>query len=297
MTKTSILFLFCLCSFFQATTQVTYTPFEFERSSWNEQSYNIWFSRSYYDVQVDGDTIIDNVSYYKLRQEGLTYFYDDPSQIEISDSSSFDAYIGAIRETDEKQIEFLFPNNPSPVIIYDFNITTGDTLAIFDRSLGEVTAVVAAMDTVDYCGTMRNRYTLNFPDWLPFPSFWIEGVGSSNGIIPTYELFESAVSLNCFSKENCDCGQIINSINLRPGLRDEFKVYPNPVNQELSIQSNSGIPINTISIFNLYGQQVFETKVNDTSINISCDFLAQGSYFLKLSGTDWHHTQKLLVMH
>ena len=110
--KQVILILGMLYSF-QLTAQVPYTSFQFESSNWQEYHYQVFFNRSYYDVFVEGDTTIFDVQYYKLRREGKTYYYDDPSQIEIVDSMEFSEYLGAIRENDQKRVEFVILSDSS----------------------------------------------------------------------------------------------------------------------------------------------------------------------------------------
>ncbi|MFK8008241.1 MAG: hypothetical protein AB8H03_17925, partial [Saprospiraceae bacterium] len=115
----------------------------------------------------------------------------------------FDQYYRAIRENDQKQIEIGF--NDTSLILYDFNIAVGDSIEILDPGSEYISAYVHDRDTVEVCGTLRNRYHIKFTeDPLLFASTTlIEGVGSSNGIIPEYPLFESGAYLTCFSQVNC----------------------------------------------------------------------------------------------
>jgi len=290
-----ILFLF---SIIHIHAQVAYTPFDFESSTWSENSYHSWLSRKHYKISVEGDTIINGTSYYKLKKEGIQYFYDSSAQDEIADSSTIEKYTGAIRENDQKQIEYLYPNQTSPTIIYDFNMVTGDTIDVHDFAFSSISAVVTAMDTVEYCGTMRNRYTLQFlGQWLPFPAYITEGVGSANGILPVFELFESAANLECYSNESCNCGEAILTSTQDLIKEQNFTIYPNPINHTLSISSTSAIKINQLRIFNSFGQQILEKEINNISTNIDCNALANGSYFLVLKGNHWNHVQKFIVLH
>ena len=60
----------------------------------------------------------------------------------------------------------------------------------------------------------------------------------------------------------------------------EVKLYPNPTNDILSVESK--ITIENIALYNLLGQKVLEKPTNSKIIQMSISRLSSGSYFLKL---------------
>ncbi|WP_329804901.1 DUF7619 domain-containing protein [Flavobacterium facile] len=67
-------------------------------------------------------------------------------------------------------------------------------------------------------------------------------------------------------------------------FNDEFKLYPIPTNTTLNIQQINSVNINSIEIYNAFGQLVLVSHNFGSSINVSQ--LQAGNYFIKL------HTEK-----
>jgi Secretion system C-terminal sorting domain len=276
--------------------QVEYTPFQFETSVWEESSYAVWFSTSEYEISVEGDTLIDNKIYFKLMKRGMEYYYDSPQQNMITDSLEIDDYIGAIREYDFKLVDYISKYQTSPVTIYDFNLEEGDTTQIFDLNFGIIDAKVTTVDTVEICGTFRNRYEIRFiGSWLPIPVYLIEGLGSTNGIIPNYELFESAAYLHCYSNSTCDCFD--STVSTQQVNKDEIDihVYPNPVSQNEIKVFFSNTQNSSIEIYNPLGQRVYENTIDFDHHTIDCMNWPNGCYFLKITNDKWQQTKTILL--
>ena len=98
MKNLTLLFLFLYS--FQLSSQVPYTSFDIENSIWEESDGGLWFLQTFRDVYADGDTIIGGKTFQKLREEGITYYYDSPWQTTITDSVLFNNYYRAIRGND-----------------------------------------------------------------------------------------------------------------------------------------------------------------------------------------------------
>lgn len=283
--------LFFYAAFSQA--QVPYTPFDFESSRWTETNYQVWFFKSFYEVHVDGDTLIDNLQYYKLKAEGVQYEYDSPWQDVIVDSTIIDGYWGFIRENDQKQIEAYSLFTQSPYVLYDFNKKLGDTIYVDDIDFGLQTAVINSVDTVLICGAPRNRYCFQFVG--PYASYQCitEGIGSSAGIIPSYEFFESGTWSTCFSKGNCDCGELI-SAQHSPVIHNASKIYPNPVKDEFTIEMSDGKINYDLTIFDIYGRKVLQINIDRKQIRIPTRSLNSGAYFMLLQGDEWEQWHKII---
>jgi hypothetical protein len=74
-----------------------------------------------------------------------------------------------------------------------------------------------------------------------------------------------------------------------------IEVYPNPANNSLNIVSYS-TEINTISIFNLHGQEVFNTDVNTTRIRLNTSKLANGVYIIDIKSNNTNSVKRKLII-
>ena len=292
--KKSILFLnFCfivVCG----NAQVEYTPFQFETSIWQESSYALATYSSEYEISAEGDTIIDGKNYYKLRKKGYEYIYDGDTN--MTDTFEIDYYWGAIREYDFKLVECIYAGYDTPFQIYDFNLEEGDTAQIFDFAHGIMDAKVTKVDTVEICGTLRNRYEIRFiGPWLPIPAYLIDGIGSTNGILPQYELFESAVFLECYSNSTCDCFDATVSTQQVNNDEIDIHVYPNPVSQNEITVSFSNAQSSSIEIYNSLGQFVYKSTIDFDYHTINCMNWPNGCYFLKIKNDKWQQTGTIIL--
>ncbi|MFK8008240.1 MAG: hypothetical protein AB8H03_17920 [Saprospiraceae bacterium] len=87
MKNLTLLFLFLYS--FQLISQVPYTSFDIENSTWEESDGGLWFLHTYRDVYADGDTIIGGKTFQKLYEKGVTYYYSSPWPLTVSDSFFF----------------------------------------------------------------------------------------------------------------------------------------------------------------------------------------------------------------
>jgi hypothetical protein len=72
-----------------------------------------------------------------------------------------------------------------------------------------------------------------------------------------------------------------------------FSMYPNPATEKVSIEAQS--TIKHIRIYNISGQKVYERAMEQTSADISIDFLNPGMYLIRLDTEAGTLTKKLSV--
>jgi hypothetical protein len=76
------------------------------------------------------------------------------------------------------------------------------------------------------------------------------------------------------------------------GMRnEELKIYPSPVQDELTIQHGKGI----VTVFNLLGQPVREFVINNEQSTINISDLAKGQYILSIIKNDGTTISKRFV--
>jgi hypothetical protein len=88
------------------------------------------------------------------------------------------------------------------------------------------------------------------------------------------------------------------SIDYTVGVPDmpqasEFSIYPNPVTDQLNI--NSGTEMTKIEIFNQLGQNVFSQVVKDTNFNMNTTGFNTGVYFVRITSGEGVTTKKFVV--
>ena len=228
----------------------------------------------------------------------MHYSFDDMYQTYPVDSFEIDTYVGAIRGNDNKQIEFLRPGFTDAWIIYDFNSENGDTILVYDVNGGSpLFAVYEFYDTIEVCGTLRNRYKLRFYQEFDQFAFWIEGVGSSAGILPAYYYFESGSTLHCYSNSNCDCFNIITN-TVSPQIEDNrFNIFPNPVSHSSFRIESSNNQEFAFNIYNAQGKLIQSKAKCSSGEQIDSSNWPSGCYFLSIQQGLIRTTKKILIAH
>lgn len=74
-------------------------------------------------------------------------------------------------------------------------------------------------------------------------------------------------------------------------LKNEFKIFPNPVSDQLFISSEKLI-IKTLSVFSTTGQRILE--IEDASNPIDVSSLSKGMYFLEIDSEEGKSVQKFM---
>lgn len=294
--KNFLIFLTLFLFTSNAVAQVPYTPFEFDSNVWQTSYYGNFFVKAEYETLVVGDTIIDNKTFFKLHRYGMEYYYDDPNQFEIVDSMEVDRFVGLIRENTQKQVEFINPGSNTINIIFDFNITLGDTIPVFDFGAGSyINAKVEATEVVEICGVLRNKYTIWFYEYGSLPSYIIDGIGSSAGILPVYEYFEQGSFLNCYSDNNCNCFENVVNTEVVDTEEMQIEIFPNPVTaNEFTILSERDLSFE-IEIYNAVGERMLLNKREDSTHLINTSNWPSGCYYLKIKKDGYQKMEKLIV--
>lgn len=138
---------------------------------------------------------------------------------------------------------------------------------------------------------LKTGYSEN--DWI------VAGNGSGSG--PNWE-FSSSVekvypsvfvgwaNLNLFyGKVN----PTAETLSLNKDIVSKFKIYPNPAQNKLTIESNS-VTITSIQIHDLLGKKVLEQKMS-SSPNINVSDLSNGIYLLTIKADNKSVTKKLVI--
>lgn len=246
-----------------------------------------------------------------LRQNGEVYL-----QMHKTLDTTFQTSIPTgnyYREKDNK-VYLLQPGSPER-LIYDFNLTAGDTLTI-DAGFFKLPIKVIAIDSVILeDGSKRKRLTIQ--DNRPFEdrtAFWVEGIGSDLAPLDTWSMFISdcGSNLHCFYQQNellymaypndpYSCvlrGETV-SIKEITELKN-IKIFPNPFSNDLYMDAEliKGFPLNhdyTIIISDAQGRRLYQNKGNQiNNFHINTTHWRSGFYFLIIQSEGRILSRKLL---
>lgn len=282
--KIRALFFILTLSFFQ--TQITAQELVREGTQWN--IYAVYWSfppsAETISVKIEGDTLINDVSYKILHE---SYDSLNTSWLETNEY---------IREDSTKKV-YLLTEDLGEIILYDFNLTVGDTFPIMgsDSWAGCDYMTVIQVDTIGlFNGEMRKKWTLEsnaVNGIFGYTVHWYEGIGSSGGltryITEQYGCWEHyPYNLLCYYNDNGE--QIFNESGacwLVPvkelNTADGISVYPNPTKDNIRIESKQvDRNIEKVQLYSAAGQLLSTTNINSITGKLSLSGYQNGAYYL-----------------
>lgn len=264
-----------------------YIPFDFENGIWicDEGLFGGDIQTSDIQYYTDGDTVINGNIYLRLIEYRIDTDYEPGTEPVL-----FFGYTGAIRNSGNKQVEFIDHWNDEPEIIYDFNLSVGDTIKVGygAEPYEPEPLVVLSIDSIELCGNYHKRYNLNDTIWhLMTPVSLTEGIGFNVGLInPYFFQFEQESTLNCYTERNNEnCEECILLLSNKE-LENNFKIdiFPNPNSGLLKIRSDKYII--GYDIINELGLIIYsENNLNNMDLALNTD-LSNGIYFIKFKTLD-----------
>jgi|GEM_PF-2383528 len=251
-------------------------------------------------TKLEGDTLIDDHQYLKAL-------------------CSVDEYMqnwrncGLIREDSNHQVYFRDYGEIKERLIYNFNCKPGEIIHLETTCSGDylVDSIVTKIDL----GTKRRHIYLNYISFRVTHEEWIEGVGSKWGILSSGGegnclIGSQAHALLCYFEKNKKMYQsnefpnycyinpeIINGIAPAKTV-SQFKVYPNPVSDELFLQPISNIDEGyTLELYSVKGELV-KTECLDAGMNlyrIDVNSLRNGIYILRLISATGKYDEEIIL--
>lgn len=174
-------------------------------------------------------------------------------------------------------------------VLYDFSLEVGDTFTTVQSSrFPEKKLIVTGIDSVILLDNrVRKRIKLTCETMGNFYNYWIEGIGSTSGIIGDELncILDLYSGLMCFYVE----GELVFNNErfeecwVKTSTSDPhnlgLSIYPNPVNDKIII-SGYERPMN-YAIYSIQGVKMQSGRLTDRRISVKT--LPQAVYFLKLS--------------
>ena len=234
------------------------------------------------------DTLIEGVTYKKLYWFQNSVF--NPLNAEC---------IGGLRENAQKQVFYKgkVDNNGEDwfnIMFYDFSLLEGEKMNSISDGLK---FKVSKIDTIEVAGTLRKKFSIvgsveGSADTYVIGT-WIEGIGNEKGLL--YDMLRMLTGykysyLKCYEHngvleylaegdDDCDNPYVgLEDISLE---NNSITLYPNPTNSEINIESEN--IINSIDIFNSFGQKVYMETINSKEKSIGVSYLNNGVYVIVLN--------------
>lgn len=216
-----------------------------------------------YQYYVNGDTLINNISYLKIYKAGtgieIVNFFGTPD----TTFSTFDEYYAGIREEDHLVYHVRSSEN-TEALLYNFDWDIGDTIQCWSGNC----IVVDSIGTINFGNDERKHFFLSGTGIQS--NELIEGIGFGSGLFRVpFATFEWGGQLICYrqnenvislsTSNECD---FITNLDLPNRLEENISIFPNPVVNELAIEIEIEIENvendYQVKIFNLNGMLVKE---------------------------------------
>lgn len=233
---------------------------------------------------VKGDTAINNVVYHKIFSGDTTTGSTPVSPIAF------------IREQN-KQVycrHYLVNFFNDEYLLYDFNLTVGDTFA-FPEVMDSVRMVVTAINTEMTATGLRKAYDFtiisNPVSVFYMPPRWVEGIGDiSNGVLPReVPPFDWSPQPLCFSDSTgiiwTWAGSTCRPLTVAEHETErELTVSPNPCHKQIEINFLFQPILETnIELFATEGKRMLSSSTTEQKVLLDTEKLSSGFYFLKLT--------------
>ena len=226
-----------------------------------------------------GDSILNSLTYSQIYSSG------------ISNCLSF-GFCGLLRDdTVAKKVYFVFPGTANELVMYDFNLSVGDTIHDIYNNFPLNFNLVDSIDNIILGGVSRKRirYTQNIGGNYPYI---IEGMGNVAGLMAPLEDVGELYDLTCFSykgisiyptsSSNCS---LINEVENSFEDQNKISIVPMPVSSQ-SVIEYSGTEILEVRILDIYGRIQERIFSKDNLFSLSAEKLTNGIYFVFLISID-----------
>ena len=277
-----------------------YVPLLDSTRTWNTSRQCAWggqndcITHRFFTYSLHGDSVIGNETYTKVRWQGSYYEWSQGGAVCDNNTHYFNDFHSLVRESN-KQVWRYDQNGPEE-LIYDFNLSVGDTLP--DTYM----VTIGSIDSVLIGSTYHKRF--NLVDGMA--TYIVEGIGTDLGLFePKEQVFECGWSQNATVCEDGlmiwpatnhgdTCPAVITSIEqMGSALENTLTVYPNPTQGTLnvslpSISGNNGM----LQVYQIDGRLLMQQSVSAEQTTLDVSTLPSGSYLLIYQDNDLLQTKR-----
>jgi len=296
--KLLVLLITLVCLNTKAQTNLYY-PLPEANTYWNENTWGTDFNHPQpyitsdnYTLFYSNDTLINSIAYHKILKSGYTNTYPNINNFYSN------VYVGALRQDSaQKKVYFIYLNDHLEQLLYNFNLTVGDTLPNHNQQWN----IIQKIDSVLVGNFFHKRFLLQVlgnTNHIDTTIAIIEGVGSIGGLYNLFEAGESGSHLHCFGSYNqnypttADCLYItdINKVN----FKNDITIYPNPSNGSFQVTVNNE-QATEIKIYDIAGKLVLSQSINGNA-TIHANTLNEGIYTISISNSEDKANKKLVII-
>jgi hypothetical protein len=241
-----------------------------------------------YSYYLNGDTIINSLVYKKIYKSGLgDYQWFSSPPIMCSGTYSFiNTNPEAFLRSAGKQVYIIIPGSSAEQLLYDFNLSLGDTLPLSYINFSN-DIYVTSVDSVNTPNGFLKVFGLdgNFG-----AQFLVEGAGASTGLLePIGPILECGYDLVCYSLNGTTyypsggpaCNIVFGIDN--PVNKLQSGPYPNPFTTYSTVKFNVKTDQAVMNVFNSFGQKVNSVgPFSSDQLLISRGNLSSGVYFYEV---------------
>jgi len=293
----------------------SYRPFPESGYFWNEEHSMLLPGPCGYDyhtcespVYFGLDTTINSVNYHRLYYRQICMWQTTavppipPCQFSGAYNVGENLFACFRQDSSLKKVFIYDIGNQVEALLYDFNLSAGDTLPQAYNNPDYPNVYVTRTDSILLSDGYHKRYVLN----VPLLSFGdtisiIEGIGSSVGLVASLVTpFENNDLLLCFANSvqtiypdastSCSIALGIRDIDAQPLI----ELFPNPFRDYVNITNAAGMKDASIRIYQADGRLVLDRKVEPGDSRISLPGLTEGIYFVVLDTEKGRAIQKLI---
>ncbi len=243
-----------------------------------------------YILEMKGDTTINGIDYHKIYESGILTITPLPAGSPVSSYYS-NQYQGGIRESSNKEIYAISPISGNEGMLYDFNLSLGDTLPFASYLM--VTSIDSIFDGTIY----RTKFNISSIDTITWssPGYYehvslIEGIGSTGGLLwslgPYFEhwgtLSEFTIDNNVYYQDSMmSCNLSLNTVETF--INEPINIYPLPCIDILFVDFNHyKILTKKIVIYDILGKIVLDKILQEKKSELDLSKLESGIYIYKL---------------
>ena len=265
-----LIILFYLLLSLSKISIAQYIPTAVDSAVWKIAcSYNFLTNEfDYLTVQyTDGDTIINNVQYYKVYE---IYKGNTPPKLTmlIRDNEFTNTVHAIYLDLDPTSS----PCTPFiDVVLFDFNpfITSGTSSANCFSTYN-----IYSIDTTNLYGKDRRIFESDFGSF-------IEGIGNNTtGLNPGNSSQCTLMDYCRGTPEDCGAYAWVNTKDIR--TYQQGKLYPNPARTQSRLELKSYLDNGKIQVFNLLGQLQQEQYFNGQEATLDVSQLSEGMYMIQV---------------
>lgn len=271
-------------------------------------------------------TLPDGMVYYYLDFQddlGTRYYFSKTDTVQIDSFANGNTYY-SYSSSHSKQMmqhhnQYYFRNHPDSnyTLIYDFNLKAGDYMRGFhyidslridsvqntviggDSFIIQHVTVTKAISLYPHNFRFVNRIGSLEAGFEYWEHFFFEHGRNLLGICNQNEAlqWQTQPYLKFTKRTTCNSmDSIMRTISVKSiDKNSNVKLYPNPVGDQLKIESLNSNECLTIEIYNTLGSLVYQTKSTDAITTIDLSDFENGLYIVKITmGDILYSTQKII---